>query len=130
MSLFLIETSAWVSFLRGDAATVQRVDPLLAERRVAINGPIYAELLSGALTREIQNQLKILLRSLHWIREPSDIWDRVAEARFTLARQGHQATLVDVMIAISAAEAGAVLLTRDRDFERISLALPLTLSLF
>jgi len=130
LSEFLVDTSAWVSFLRGDAEAVSRVDPLLAECRVAISGPVYAEVLSGMPNRVLQNRLRTLFRSFHWLAEPADVWDRVADVRFALAPQGYQATLVDVLIALAAAETGVGLLTRDRDFERIRRVLPLNLFLF
>lgn len=124
MNTWLVDTSAWVAFLRGDTAAVRRVDPLLAERSVAICGAVYAELLSGAVNHELLGRLRLTLRSLNWLPEPPDVWDRIADTRFALARQGYQASLVDVMVAISAAESGTGLLTRDRDFEYIGRVLP------
>lgn len=130
MTEYLIETSAWVAFFRGDRQAVARIDPLLAEGAAAISGPIYAEVLSGAPTRAALDHLRTLLRSLRWLPDPPALWERVAEVRFNLARQGYQAAIVDIMIGIAAADAGLVLLTRDRDFEYIAEALPLTVSLF
>lgn len=130
MSDFLVDTSVWVAFFRGEAAAVARLDPLLAARRVAVAGPIYAEVLSGAPTRVVQDRLKTLFKSLSWLPEPEEVWDRVAETRFTLARQGYQAKLVEVMIALTAAQAGCTLLSQDRDFEKIQRVLPLDLVLF
>ncbi|MFP6665660.1 MAG: hypothetical protein VCC00_15815 [Deltaproteobacteria bacterium] len=54
----------------------------------------------------------------------------LAEARFTLARQGAQAQLIDLSIALTTDAAAAHLLTRDRDFERIAAVLPLELTIF
>ncbi len=130
MNEFLVDTSAWVAFFRGDADARKRVDPLLAEGRAALSGPIYAEVLSGAPTRAAQNRLRTLLRALRWLPEPAEVWDRIAETRFALAQQGYQAKLVDVMIALTAAESGVGLLTRDRDFQWIHRVLPLNLALF
>jgi hypothetical protein len=126
----LADTSVWIDFFRGQPEAVARLRPLLEERRVAIAGPVYAELLSGPRTPEIQDKLRTRLRSLHWLPEPAEVWDRVAEARFALARQGRQAALVDALIAVTAAAARCTLLTRDRDFVRISRVLPLQLELF
>ena len=130
MSHFLVDTSVWIDFLRGSSAVVARVDPLLAKGQGAICGPIYAEVLSGARTRYIQHRLRNLFQALRWLPEPLHVWDRVAEVRFNLARLGHQASLPDVMIALTAAESVCALLTRDRDFERIRSVLPLDLVVF
>jgi len=130
VSLVLVDSSAWIAFFRGDAGAIGRVDPLLRDGRAAITGAVYAELLSGARTRSAFENLRTLLRSLDWLDEPPDAWDRVAEARFALARQGVQAFLVDLLVAVTAAEAGAALLTRDRDFSRVTRVLPLDVTVF
>ena len=126
----LIDTSAWVSFLRGDRAAVRRVDPLLAEGRVAITGPISAEVLSGARSSRDFDLLKRLLHGLEWLPEPASLWERVAAHRFALARRGYQASLVDLTIALSAFETGHRLLTRDADFRRIQTVVPMELAIF
>lgn len=130
MNPVIADSSVWIDFLRGQPEAFARLQPLLKERRVAIVGPVYAELLSGTRTAEIQSALRTRLRSLRWLAEPPEAWDRVADVRFALARQGQQAALVDVLIAVTAAAAGCTLLTRHRDFERISRVLPLQVEFF
>jgi predicted nucleic acid-binding protein len=58
------------------------------------------------------------------------LWERVAEARFTLARRGFQAAILDLIIAFCALEASHTLLTRDRDFATIQTVLPFELDVF
>jgi len=58
------------------------------------------------------------------------MWPRVTDYRFTLARGGFFAGLVDLVIAATALDAGLILLTRDRDFERIRTVVPIELDLF
>ncbi len=129
MSDVLIDTSAWVVFFAGDRKAVARIDPLLADGRTAICGPIYAEVISGCGDRMVLDRLKVLLRSLPWLPEPPDVWDLVSEARFSLARSGVQAAATDVLIAVTASKAGHRLLTRDRDFLPIRRAVPLDVDL-
>lgn len=69
--------------------------------------------------------LRARLKNLGVLAEPSDLWPRVAEARFTLARQGQQVHLVDLMIAVVASAYGCLLLTRDKDFLAIARVVPL-----
>ena len=130
MSDVLADTSAWVAFLRGEKAAVQRLDTLLAEGRVAIAGPVYAEVLSGTASRADFELLGSVLQGLDWLPEPARLWDRIAEARFTLARRGFQAAILDLIIALCALDASHTLLTRDRDFARIQTVLPFDLDLF
>lgn len=130
MSDILVDTSAWVAFFRGDAAAIRRVDPLLAEGRVAITGPVFAEVLSGARRAADFDLLNRLLRGLDRLAEPEALWDRVAEHRFALARRGYQASLVDLTIALAALDSGHTLLTRDSDFRRIQAVVPAELEIF
>lgn len=128
--MVLIDTSAWVSFFRGDPAAVERIDPLLAEGAAAVCGPTFAEVVSGAPHGREMQRLARLLRALTWIEPGDDAWSRVAEARFTLARAGVSASLVDLLIALAAFESGAALLTRDQDFPRIQTVVPLAMEIF
>lgn len=119
-----------MSFFRGDPKAVARIDQLLAEDAAAVCGPTFAEVVSGATSGAEMRRLGILLRALNWCELGADAWSRVAEARFTLARAGVSASLVDLLIALTAFESGASLLTRDRDFPRIQKVVPLSVEVF
>lgn len=120
MNRAVIDASAWIGFFRGDGAAVRRIDPLLVDGTAAVTGPIVAEVLSGAPTRAEFEHLRELFQGLDRLADPPELWDRVAEARFTLARRGHQGALIDLSIAITCHEGGDRLLTRDRDFRAIA----------
>ena len=109
---------------------MRRMDPLLAEGRVAMAGAVYAELLSGTASRADFDLLGDLLHGLDWLPDPGNLWERIAEARFTLARRGFQAASLDLIIALCALEASHALLTRNRDFARIQTVLPFELQVF
>jgi predicted nucleic acid-binding protein len=130
VNLIVVDTSAWISFFRGDGAAVRRIDPLLAEGTAGITGPILAEVLSGAGTRHEFEHLKELFEGLERSVDPTDLWDRVGEARYALARRGHQAALIDLSIAITCHDGGDTLLTRDRDFRTIVRVVPLEMEVF
>jgi predicted nucleic acid-binding protein len=130
VSLAVVDTSAWVSFFRGDAAAMRRVDPLLAAGEVAVTGPILAEVLSGALSRVEYDRLRDLFWGLDRLVDPPELWERIAEARYSLARKGHQASLVDLSIALACLDGGRTLVTRDRDFRPIARVFSLELDVF
>jgi predicted nucleic acid-binding protein len=130
VSLTVVDTSAWISFFRGDAAAIRRVDPLLAGGSVAVSGPIIAEVLSGAGTRAEFDRLRDLFQGLDRLADPPDLWERVAESRYALARKGHQASLVDISIALACLDGGHTLVTRDGDFRAIARVLALELDVF
>ena len=90
----------------GDKQAITRIDPLIVDDRAADTGPIVAEESTGALTLASFNLIDARLRALTVLAAPADLWDRVAVARFSLARQGVQANLVDLAIAVTANAAG------------------------
>jgi predicted nucleic acid-binding protein len=126
----LVDSSVWIDFFRGNRDAVATLDPLLQDDRAAIAGPVLAEVTSGARTPAVFQQLRAKLGVLTMLDPPDDLWDQVANARFSLARQGTQAHLVDLVIAVTASHAGAALLTRDRDFTAIAQTIPLEVHLF
>lgn len=130
MSDVLVDSSVWIDFFGGDAAAIGRLDVLLQDDRAAVTGPIVAEVTSGARTPAVFQQLRTRLGALVMLVAPADVWERAAEARFALARSGVQAHLVELLIALTASNAGHVLLTRDRDFTAIAQAVPLDVELF
>ena len=127
MSDLLVDSSVWIDFFRGAPEVVRRVDAALDQDRVAVCGPIVAEVLSGTRTRADFARVNSAFEGLSLLPDPIDAWARVGEARFALARRGTQAALVDVLIALTAAEANHGLLTRDADFRRIAAVVPIEL---
>jgi predicted nucleic acid-binding protein len=130
MDIVLVESSAWISFFRGDVAACRRIDPLLQAKVVRITGPVFVELGSGAKSKAIQSELQALLLVIPWLSPFEPVWERVAETRFLLARNGQSCSVIDIMIAQAASDWGAKLLTRDRNFERMTGVLPLELEIF
>lgn len=130
MSDVLVDSTVWIDFFRGAQRAVARLDPLLVDDRVAVFGPIIAEVASGARTLGAFNQVRAKMSAARLLTAPPDLWGRVAEARFHLARQGFQAHLVDLAIAVTANLSGHTLLTRDKDFVAIARAVPVDLELY
>ena len=130
MTNVLVDSSAWIAFLRGDNTAVRRISPLLTEDRAAVTPMIVAEVTSGARTRVIFDELTLRFTALPVLADPARAWARVAELRFSLARRGFQIHLVDLAIALTAADARHRLLTRDRDFNVIAPLLGLEIDLF
>ena len=126
----LVDTSAWVDFLRGEPPALERVGELLDGGSAVICGPVAAELLSGAQSSSEFAMLRDLAEGLEWVADPEAVWTRVADYRFALARGGFRAGLVDLVIAVAALEAGLPLLTRDHAFARIRTVVPIELDLF
>ena len=130
MSDVLVDSSVWIDFFRGVPEARKRLDPLLVAGRAAICGPVYAEILSGARERGTFDRLARVLLSQRRLEAPPSAWEEVAETRFSLARQGLQANIIDLLIALTALHSGHSLLARDRDFQIIGRALPVEIEIF
>lgn len=130
MSDVLVDSSAWIDFLRGRPEAVRRVDLLLAEDRAATTAIVTAEVISGTRSRAAFDEIRGHFAALPSLPAPEDLWPRVAELRFTLARRGTHAHLIDLAIASIAVHASHRLLSRDRDFTSIAQLTGLDLELF
>ncbi len=130
MSHVLVDSSAWIAFFRGEPEVIRRLDPHLANGSLSTCGPIVAELLSGARTRQEFDLLESLLEGIPLLPEPNDVWLRVAGTRFDLARNGYRASLVDLYITLTALDSRHTLWTRDRDFSKICKVVAIELEVF
>lgn len=123
--LVLVDTSVWIRFFRHpNSAEAMALDELLSVAAVATCAPIRAEVISGAPTLRAFRQLQDRFGALVDLELPHDVWQRLEEQRFTLARRGYQASLVDLMIALTAHAHHAALWTLDEDFQRIAAVVP------
>jgi predicted nucleic acid-binding protein len=116
--MILVDTSAWVEFLRdtGSPACV-RVDELLAEE-IATCHPVRMEVLAGARDERHLRDLRGLLARGSIIETlPTDYEDAAALYR-SCRRQGETVRkLIDCLIAAHAIRAHLPLLHADNDFD-------------
>ena len=125
-TLVLVDASVWIQFFRAEhSPQAATLDALLSAGPVAICAPIRAEVVSGARTQQRFQQLNALFDALIDLNPPADVWSQVTTNRFALARRGHQISLVDLLIAVTAAAHRVPLWTLDEDFQQIAHVLPL-----
>ncbi len=116
--MILVDTSAWIEFLRDtDSSACVLVDEVLAEE-VAICDPVRMEVLAGARDESHLSSLRSLLaRALHIETLASDYDDAAALYR-RCRRQGETVRrLIDCLIAAVAIRTSAPILHSDQDFE-------------
>jgi predicted nucleic acid-binding protein len=116
--LILVDTSAWVEFLRdtGSAACL-RVDDLLDEE-LATCDPIRMEVLTGARDERHLNDLRRLLARASTVAvRPVDYEE--AAALYRTCRRGGETVrkLIDCLIAALAIRVGLPVLHSDGDFD-------------
>lgn len=114
----LIDTSAWIEFLRDTGSPVcRRVDDLLAVE-VATCDAVRMELLAGARDeRHLQQLRRLLARATLLPTEPVD-YDAAASLYRTCRQRGHTVRkLIDCLIAAVAMRGNVPVLHLDADFD-------------
>lgn len=126
--LYLVDSSAWVPYLRpplGQTPLRQRISSLLALNAVASTGMVRLELMRGTRNHQELTGLQRLLDGLHQLPTPEDLWEEAGRLGLQMRLAGIAAQATDLLIAAVAVRAGAVVLHRDRDFDRIARHTPL-----
>ena len=89
----LVDASVWIRFFRAARSPEARaLDALLALGPVATCAPIHAEVVSGATNAREFDRLRRLFSTLVMLQPPEDLWPRLEESRYALARRGYQAS--------------------------------------
>jgi hypothetical protein len=124
--VILVDTSAWIEFLRDTGSLVcQRVDDLLATE-IATCDVVRMEVLARARDEQHLQQLRRLLaRASTLPTEPVD-YDAAAALYRTCRQRGHTVRkLIDCLIAAVAVRGNVPVLHRDADFDILAQHTPL-----
>jgi predicted nucleic acid-binding protein len=119
--VILIDTSAWIEFLRDTGSPIcQRVDDLLATE-IATCDAVRMEILAGARNEQHLQQLRRLLaRASSLPTEPVD-YDAAAALYRTCRQRGHTVRkLIDCLIAGVAIRGNVPVLHMDVDFDTLA----------
>jgi predicted nucleic acid-binding protein len=116
--LILVDTSAWVEFLRDTGSPVcTRVDALL-DGEIATCDPIRMEVLAGARDETHLNDLRRLLARASVIVVVSGDYEDAAALHRACRRRGETVRkLIDCLIGAVAIRAGVPVLQADSDFD-------------
>jgi predicted nucleic acid-binding protein len=119
--MILVDTSAWVEFLRDTGSTVcARVDQLL-DAEIATCEPIRMEVLAGARSEKHLNDLRGLLARASVIPTEATDYEQAA-ALYRTCRVGGDTVrrLIDCLIAAHAIRADLPILHADSDFDALA----------
>jgi predicted nucleic acid-binding protein len=119
--MIVIDTSAWVEFLRDTGSRVcNAVDDLL-DSDIAISDAISMEVLAGARDEQHLVQLRGLLARASVLPTTPASYDHAAALYRSCRRNGQTVRkLINCLIAATAIEAGLSVLHRDTDFETLA----------
>ena len=120
--MILIDSSAWLFALKKNfhPAIKERIELILVESDVAINGIIGLELLGGTKSEKEYDRLKNRLDGLHYIEATKALWDSSSKLAFGLRKKGITIPYTDIFIAASALQEDAILLHADHHFDTIA----------
>jgi predicted nucleic acid-binding protein len=126
--MILIDTSAWVEFLRDTGSVVcNRVDSIL-DNEIATCHPVRMEVLAGARDeRHLHDLRRLLARATLIPTEPSDYEDAAAMYRGCRRRGETVRKVIDCLIGATAIRASVSVLQADSDFEVLARHTALTL---
>lgn len=116
--MILVDTSAWIEFLRGTGSRVcNQVDEVLVQE-IAICDAVRMEVLAGARDEAHLSSLRRLLARATVVPTRATDYDDAAALYRRCRREGETVRkLIDCLIASVAIRAGATVLHRDTDFE-------------
>lgn len=116
--MILVESSAWIEFLRDTGSAVcNRVDELL-EGDISVCDPVRMELLAGARDESSLRYIHRILNQTTIIPTLPADYDYAADLYRRCRRQGETVRkLIDCLIASVAIRAGIPVLHNDRDFD-------------
>jgi predicted nucleic acid-binding protein len=120
--MILVDTSVWVYLLRDKSGkTVQTFRKKTASKIIVFSHFVQIELLQGSKDEFEWRRLDEYLSKQYYLEATEDTWRHAARIYFELRRSGVTINSpIDCCIACLAIEAQALLLHRDRDFERIA----------
>jgi predicted nucleic acid-binding protein len=130
--VILVDTSAWIEFLRGTGSSIdRRVDALLDEgAQLATTDAVVMEILAGARDDSHRDRLRRLLARCHFAATegPRDFED--AADLYRACRRGGETVraLTDCLIAIVAIRSDLAILHVDTDFAAIARHAPLQIA--
>jgi predicted nucleic acid-binding protein len=115
-----VDTCIWVPFFRSSGAPEKAaVDGLLDQDRVALVGPIIAEVLVGFRRKDQADWVSSRLRSAHYAEVSLDDWSSAADLGRELMSLRHQIPLTDLVVAVVARRCNSWIYTTDPHFDLV-----------
>lgn len=120
--MILVDTSVWIAVLKDKTGKVaQRFSARIGAEIIVFSRFVQMELLQGAKDDAEFKRLDEYLGTQYYIEAKESTWRKAAAIYFQLRKAGITIrSPIDCCIACAAMEAPAMLLHRDRDFERIA----------
>jgi len=117
---YLIDTEIWIQYLQGkDEKIRQRIQTLLDEDRISINGIILSELLVAATGKNEFQFIKEHFSGLHFLSTDRDFYVRLAKISREFSKNGQDTSFQDLVKATHAYISGLTLISRNGKLKQI-----------
>ncbi len=113
---YLIDTTIWVLYFRGEKELEDKIKSLILEERAITTEIVILEVLRGAKSQKEYNQLYADFTALPILRLNNIIWEKSYKVGFKLRKMGINVPLADILIATIASHYNCSLLHRDKHF--------------
>ncbi len=124
MKKVLIDTSAWIDFLRSKSGSLgDAVVRAIEQERAVLCGVVVAELLQGAKGKKEQKKLEFLVSHIERVQIAEDDWDEAGKLLQGLRNKGVSVPLSDAVIAVVARRLELSILTLDKHFKQLPVLL-------
>jgi predicted nucleic acid-binding protein len=130
--MILVDTSVWIEIFRDKTGqVVKSFQEKISSDHYALSRFNQLELLQGAKNEKEWDLLNDYLTTQYYLETTDSTWQQAGGIYFELRRKGVTINSpIDCCIAQIALERGAVLLHRDKDFEKIARIRPLDQEFF
>lgn len=115
----LVDSSFFISRLGARSDPLTELQSLRLEYEFAINGVIWAEVLRGRSDPHVRDRFDTAFSTMLFLNLTPGAQRRAARLAWDLDRRGEVIPLTDILIAATALEHGAAVLTFDRHFQKI-----------
>jgi tRNA(fMet)-specific endonuclease VapC len=119
---YLLDTNIVTAILRSDPCVMANLREVAnANDRVLFSVAVYYEIKRGLLKHDALHRLarfEELVRHWEWLNVERHHWEAAAVLWAQCQKAGIAATDVDLLLAVQASYAGAILVTHDNDFRR------------
>lgn len=116
-----VDTCIWASFF-GKPSSLEKhaVDQLIDTDRVALVGPLLAEVLLGFRRKDQADWVGSRLVLSHYVELTQTDWRSAADLGRNLAANGHRIPLTDLVVAAAAQRRSAFVYSTDPHFDAIA----------
>ncbi len=116
----LVDTGVWSAFFSKPGSREKRaLDALLDGDRVALTGPVLAEVLRGFRRSEQADWVASRLRLAHYLEPTWEDWRNAAALGRDLAASGQDIPLTDLVVGALARRANAFVFSTDPHFDLV-----------